>query len=57
MPINVDDIVVDFECPECKLTQQTTVSEIIEVGCPICTICKHNPEMCHGDAYIYERSE
>jgi len=25
MPINVDDIVVDFECPECKLTQQTTV--------------------------------
>jgi len=54
MSINVEDIVVDFECPECKLTQQSSVGDIIEVGCPVCTVCQHNPIMCHGDAWIDE---
>ena len=54
MQARLDDILVEFECAECNLTVEIPVTEIIEIGNPVCTICKANPEMFYGDATILE---
>ena len=52
MKVKVEDILIEFLCTKCNLVVDVPLTEIFEVGTPLCTICEDYPEMSYEDAII-----
>lgn len=51
LKVPTENITLSFQCPECEFDAVVTVSDLLEVGTPICTDCDEPMEL-HSEAEV-----
>jgi transcription elongation factor Elf1 len=47
LKVSIDDICINFVCPQCDAEHGSTVADILAIGAPVCTDCDEPMEPDH----------